>query len=582
MPTGAQLIARTLHDLDVRVLFGLVGVPVVDIAEAALELNIRFIAFRNEQAASYAASVYGYLTGRPGVCLLVGGPGILHGMAGIGNAMVNCWPMVVLGGNVDTFSENKGGFQELGTVALLTPHTKLAIKPSFAERIPDFVKNAYRVAYFGRPGCTFVDLPGDMIRASVDMEAKCAASLPDAPKSVAPRSKIQDIAQALKDASAPLVVIGKGAAYARAEEQIRALITNTGLPFLPTPMGKGVMPDSDPRNTSAARSTALRESDVILVLGARLNWILHYGEHPKWRADAKIIQVDICADELGKNQGDAALSVVGDVGLVIEELTSQLRGWQWRDRTADFAKKLDIMKAKNEAAAAKKAAIDKIPMTYEKVFSTIKSTLHGLSRPEYGSIVYVCEGSNTMDISRSIFTVEHPRLRLDAATYATMGIGLPAAIAAHAAYNLPSAEATSGKAGRKKIVAIEGDSAFGFCAMEVETMARYGMDVLIFVINNGGIYQGSSASSDAWLEQQRATKIGQTKGGKGLRSLTLGYEVRYEKLAESCGGIGMVVRTPEELRKATNEGFRAEVPVVVNVLIESGSERVMVSCHVVS
>ena len=342
-------------------------------------------------------------------------------------------------------------------------------------------------------------------------------------------------------------------------------------------MGKGVLPDSSPYNTSTARSAALRESDVILVLGARLNWILHFGLAPKWKYSAKIIQVDLCADELGRNGGDASLSVVGDVALIVEQLMLQLHGWKWQGQSSAFIQALKASRDKNEAAATKKAAVDKLPMTYERAFDIIKKTLNGLSSPEDGEIVYVSEGSNTMDISRSIFTVEHPRIRLDAATYATMGVGLGFAIAAHAAYNYPQAEGASGKPGRKKIVAIEGDSAFGFSAMEVETMARYEMDVLIFVINNGGIYQGNSASADEWFARQRATTAGTIAEGKGLRSLTLGYEVGYEKLAHTCGGLGLVARTPDELQLATTEGYHATVPTVVNVLIESGSDRVMVS-----
>ena len=351
----------------------------------------------------------------------------------------------------------------------------------------------------------------------------------------------------------------------------------TELPFLATPMGKGVVPDSSPYNTAMARSTALREADVILVLGARLNWILHYGETPRYKSSAKIIQVDLSADELGKNGGDAALSIVGDIALVVDQIISELGSWTWERRSSAYLQTLKASRDKNAATAAKRAAVDRLPMTYEKAFEVIKQALNQLSMPTNGDIVYVSEGSNTMDISRSIFAIEQPRIRLDAATYATMGIGLGSAIAAFAAYNYPSAEGASGTPGRKKIVAIEGDSAFGFSAMEIETMARYEMDILVFVINNGGIYQGSSGSADDWLARQRATSEGATGNGKGLRSLTLGYEVGYEKLAETCGGLGLVARNPEELREATEAGYHAKVPAVINVLIESGADRVMVS-----
>ena len=349
-------------------------------------------------------------------------------------------------------------------------------------------------------------------------------------------------------------------------------------------MGKGVVPDSSPYNISAARSTALKHADVVLVLGARLNWILSFGLPPKWNPTAKIIQVDICADELGKNGGHPILSLVGDVGLVVDQIVSQLGSWQWQGQSSPFHRTLQAAKSKNEEKAAKKAAISKVPMTFEHSFDIIKKTLNSLSTPADGDVVYVSEGANAMDISRSIFTMEHPRTRLDAGTYATMGVGLGYAIAAYAAYNFPQAEGSAGSRGRKKIVAVEGDSAFGFSGMEVETMARYSMDVLIFVMNNSGLYRGDVDSSDKWQERQKISVAGTTAGGtgrgKGLSAMSLGWETDYQKVAEMAGGIGIVARTPEELKEATKRGFEAKVPVVVNVIIDTTADLELVSLSI--
>jgi 2-hydroxyacyl-CoA lyase 1 len=569
--TGAQLIARALHELGVKVIFGLVGIPVVQIAEEAIALGIRFIAFRNEQAASYAATAYGYLTGRPGVCLVVGGPGVLHAMAGIGNSSANAFPLLLLAGSSETHMVTKGAFQELDAISLLSPHTKIAVRSSL-DSIPQSITNAYRTAWFGRAGTGFIDLPADVIQGEGEAEPTGVVSSP--PRAGPDPEKIKHVAELLKSAKAPLVVVGKGAAYSQAETLIRRLIDQTSIPFLPTPMGKGVLPDSHPSNTASARSAALKSADVVLILGARLNWILHFGEEPKWNSNAKFVQVDISAEELGRNNGNAELGIVGDIGVVTSQLLTALQGWKY-DTSSEYVTAIKNSTKKNEANAAKSAKVDKIPMTYGRTFDIIKETLHKLSPPEDGGIVYISEGANTMDISRSVFSVEHPRLRLDAGTYATMGVGLGYAIAAHAAYNLPNPEASAGKAGNKKIVCLEGDSAFGFSLPEVETMARYGMDVLIFVINNGGVYHGDSADSDAWLSLQKKSIDGASKGG--LRSTSLGWEVGYEKVAEMCGGKGYLVRTPEELAKATEEGFRAKVPVVVNVIIEAGQAKKLVS-----
>ena len=275
------------------------------------------------------------------------------------------------------------------------------------------------------------------------------------------------------------------------------------------------------------------------------------------------------------------MSVVGDVGLVVDQIISQLGGWRWQGQSSAFSRSLQAAKSKNEDKAAKKAAVQTVPMPFERAFDIIKNALNSLSNPADGDVVYVSEGANAMDISRSIFTMEHPRIRLDAGTYATMGVGLGYAIAAYAAYNFPKPEGSAGSRGRKKIVAIEGDSAFGFSGMEVETMARYQMDVLIFVMNNSGLYRGDTDTAEKWQERRRNTVAGTTTEGKGLTAWALGYQTDYQKVAEMAGGIGILVRTPDELKQAVEKGFKATVPVVVNVLIDPQADLPMVStiCH---
>lgn len=419
-----------------------------------------------------------------------------------------------------------------------------------------------------------MDLPADLIKGVVEdaEDVSEIAPVPDAPKGGVEEARLFKVTQLVKSAKAPLVVIGKGAAYARAEGVIRDLIDKTNLPFLPTPMGKGVIADSHPANTASARSTALKEADVVLILGARLNWILHFGDAPKWNPAAQFIQVDISAEEIGRNSGNPELGIIGDVGIVVSQLTSALDTWSY-PTSSPYIQHLSAAKAKNEAAAASKAADSKTPMTYAHALTTIQRTLDALSPPDDAGIVYVSEGANTMDMARSVFSVSHPRLRLDAGTYATMGVGLGYAIAAHAAYNGPAAEEGTSSQGKKdkkkKIVCLEGDSAFGFSAMELETMSRHSMAVLIFVLNNSGVYHGDGPDSASWHRLQNNTLLG--KHDQGLRSTSLGWEVGYEMLAEACGGVGFLVRDADELEKATREGFAEDRRVVVvNVVVESG------------
>ncbi|KAI5284756.1 hypothetical protein KEM54_001099, partial [Ascosphaera aggregata] len=582
-PTGAHVIARTLKDIGVEVIFGLVGIPVIEIAEEAINLGIKFIAFRNEQACGYAAGAYGYVSGKPGVCLVVGGPGVLHAVAGIGNANVNGFPLLVLAGSAETGLVSKGAFQELDAISFLAPHTKFTYRPRDASSIAGGIKNAYRTCWYGRPGSSYIDLPADLIQGTAPSDFRFPASsalvVPPPHKAAGDPADISRAYTLLKNAKAPLVVVGKGAAYARAEGSIREFVDQTGIPFLPTPMGKGVIPDSHAGNTSTARSVALKNADVVLILGARLNWILHYGEAPKWSTSAKFIQVDISAEEIGKNAGDGDFGIFGDIKLVVDQLLVLARQDQWRyhlEQTPDsYLSLLSISSAKNEAKAQSKRAKPTEPngfLTYQRAFHIIRSVLNSMSPEEEGNIVYVSEGANTMDISRSAFSLLHPRQRLDAGTYATMGVGPGYIIGAHAAFSM--------QGNAKKIVAFEGDSAFGFSAMEIETLARYKIPALIFVINNSGIYHGDTTTEESWRALQQETAIGTaspeirkaketTKGG--LRSTSLTWETRYEQLSTMCGGKGHFVKTEKELEEATKEGFSEnETVTVVNVIVEQG------------
>lgn len=499
----------------------------------------------------------------------------------IGNSSANAFPMLLLAGSAESNLVTKGAFQEMDAISLLNPHTKLSIRPKSIDGVVNALHNAYRTSWYGRPGTGFIDLPADIIQGVMDEEVPDSGELqivPDPPRSGADEAKIFKVVQLVKAAKAPLIVIGKGAAYARAESCIRRLVDSTHIPFLPTPMGKGVVPDSHSLNAASARSSALKNTDVVLLLGARLNWILHFGDAPKWSPSVKFIQVDISAEEIGRNSGTADLGLVGDIEMVINQLLSSLSDWQYnpssQPSTTSFSSLLATAKSHNESSSSQKAlqpTKPSNPLTFQRAFHIIKSTLHSLSPPDKGGIVYVSEGANTMDISRSVFPVHLPRLRLDAGTYATMGVGLGYAIAAYAAYNLPSGDGASGSKQQKKIVALEGDSAFGFSAMEVETMARQRMPILIFVMNNSGVYHGDVTDASAWQALQLQTAAGQKPG---LRSTSLGYETRYEKLAEMCGGRGWFVRTERELEEATRQGFmEQEMVCVVNVVVEAGVGR---------
>ncbi|CAG8619394.1 8572_t:CDS:2 [Paraglomus brasilianum] len=545
LTNGSKIIAKSLKAQGVTVAFGIVGIPVVEVAEAIIAEGIKFIGFRNEQSASYAAGAYGYLTGRPGVCLVVSGPGVVHALPGVVNATANCWPFLLLGGSSDTYQQGMGAFQELDQLALLKRQTKYSARPASLLQIPNVIDNAVRYSIYGRPGPVYVDLPADLIQAETDDDKlTITGPVPNPGKSLADFGEVKRAALLLAQAKMPLVIIGKGAAYARAENAIREFINHSNIPFLPTPMGKGVVPDSHPLCVSAARSKALSDADVVLLLGARLNWILHFGQPPKFSESVKIIQVEIHPEEHHTNRR-AEVSLVGNVDLIVGQIKEHIPANCHNARDSPYLGPWFEKVKKNVAATEKKLKDDAFPMSYHRAFWEIKKRL-----PEK-DVVFVSEGANTMDIARSIFDVQEPRRRLDAGTLATMGVGLGFAIAAKICY--PD----------KHVVAIEGDSAFGFSAMELETAIRANTPILIIIINNNGIYHGLDVAT------YKSTP------DNSLPSTALLPDVRYDAIAEAVGGKGYFVRTPDELGRAVEEGLRESYKksVVINVMIQPGGRK---------
>lgn len=552
--TGAQLIAESLKAQKVEYMFGIVGVPIIEVAMAAQAAGIKYVGMRNEQAACYAASAIGYLTGRPGACLVVSGPGLIHALGGMANANVNCWPVIVIGGSSDRSQETAGAFQEFPQVEACRLYSKFSARPSNLEVIPSVIEKAVRCSMYGRPGACYVDIAGDMVNAKVDRsKVREVSCCPPPPLSAADSSAIADALSVLTAAKRPLVIIGKGAAYAQAESGLREFVEMSGLPFLPTPMGKGVLPDDHPNCVAAARSRALLQADVILLIGARLNWILHFGLPPRFDPNVKIIQVDLCAEEMGNNVRPA-VALLGDIGAVVAQLVQRLRndGWKYRSNTEWWGALREKISANAKISKAL-ASQSQLPMNYYTVF-------HHISQLLPRDCIIVSEGANTMDIGRTMLNNYLPRHRLDAGTFGTMGVGLGFAIAAAALE-----KSSSGKG--QRIVCVEGDSAFGFSGMEVETMCRYNLPVVIIVVNNNGIYSG--VDPDTWKEMAKMGDLTSV-----APPVTLLPEARYDQVMTAFGGRGFLVRTPEELRSALQLSLSDwEKPSLLNVLIDPSSDR---------
>ncbi|EEF34310.1 2-hydroxyphytanoyl-CoA lyase, putative [Ricinus communis] len=545
---GNILAAKSLARYGVTHMFGVVGIPVTSLANRAVSLGIRFVAFHNEQSAGYAASAYGYLTGKPGLLLTVSGPGCVHGLAGLSNAMVNTWPMVMISGSCDQNDVGKGDFQELDQIEAVKPFVKFSVKVKDIKEIPNCVFQVLDRAVSGRPGGCYLDIPSDVLHQTVD-ESEAESLLSDAfkPKSIVNEfntksSDFERAAELLRTAERPLIVFGKGAAYARAESELKKLVELTGIPFLPTPMGKGILPDNHELAASAARSLAIGKCDVALVVGARLNWLLHFGQPPKWSKDVKFILVDVCEDEIELRKPH--LGLVGDAKKVLEIINKEIKDDPFcLAKNHPWVEAISSKVKENVSRMESQLAKNVVPFNFLTPMRIIRDAILGVGSP---APIVVSEGANTMDVGRAVLVQTEPRTRLDAGTWGTMGVGLGYCIAAAVAEP------------NRLVVAVEGDSGFGFSAMEVETLVRYKLPVVVIVFNNGGVYGGDRRSPEEIA--------GPFKDDPAPTSFVPG--AAYHILIKAFGGKGYLVATPDELKSALSESFSAREPTVINVTID--------------
>lgn len=547
---GFSMLAKALADQGVQYIFGIVGIPVMEVATAAQQAGIKYIGMRNEQAACYAAQAIGYLTGRPGVCLAVSGPGVLHTIGGLANAQSNCWPVLLIGGASDQDQDGMGAFQECPQVEACRPYCKYSARPPSIELIPYHVAKAVKSATHGRPGAAYLDLPGNLLSGTVEEAlVQPFPRCPPPPASLASPKAVSEAVALLGRAQRPLVIVGKGAAYGRAEEQVKLFIQKTGLPFLPTPMGKGVLPDDHPQCVAPARSRALLQADVVLLLGARLNWILHFGRPPRYAPNAKFIQVDLCAEEF-HNSVQGSVSLLGDVKEVCGQLMEASPGILHPSPSPWWDSLREKMQA-NTATNNNMSLDTSVPLNYYAVFHHLHQLL-----PE--DCIIVSEGANTMDIGRTLLLNKHPRHRLDAGTFGTMGVGLGYAIAAAlwAQDNAPG----------KRVMCVEGDSAFGFSGMELETIYRYNLPIIIVIVNNNGIYGGLTEELFADIREG-------TDPALSTPPTSLLPQAHYERMASVFGGSGHFCSTIPQMQKAVGQALKNDKPSLINVMINPMAQR---------
>jgi len=536
---GFHLVIDALKLNGINTIYGVPGIPITDLGRMAQAAGMRVISFRHEQNAGNAAAIAGFLTKKPGVCLTVSAPGFLNGLTALANATTNCFPMILISGSSEReiVDLQQGDYEEMDQLAIAKPLCKAAFRILHAQDIGIGVARAIRAAVSGRPGGVYLDLPAKLFPQVLTAEAgaKSLVKVIDpAPAQIPAPSAVKRALDVLKGAKRPLIILGKGAAYAQADDDIRTLVEKTGIPFLPMSMAKGLLPDTHPQCAGAARSLVLKDSDVVMLVGARLNWLLSHGKGKTWgSAPKKFIQIDIEPKEMDSNV-EIAAPVVGDIGSCVAALLDGIGG-NWPAPPADW---IDAVKAKREENIAKmapKLMKNTAPMDFHSALGALRTVVK--ERPD---AILVNEGANTLDLARGVIDMYQPRKRLDVGTWGVMGIGMGFAIAAAIETGKP-------------VLAVEGDSAFGFSGMEVETICRYKLPVCVVVFNNNGIYRGVDVNPT---------------GGPDVSPMVFVKDARYDKMMEAFGGVGVHVTTPDELKRAVDAAMDSGKPTLINAVID--------------
>jgi oxalyl-CoA decarboxylase len=539
---GFRLVIDALKLNDINTIYGVPGIPITDFGRMAQAEGIRVISFRHEQNAGNAAAIAGYLTQKPGICLTVSAPGFLNGLTALAHATTNCWPMILISGSSEReiVDLQQGDYEEMDQLAIAKPLCKAAYRILHAEDIGIGIARAIRAAVSGRPGGVYLDLPAKLFGQVMDADAGASSLvkvIDPAPRQLPAPDSVARALGVLKGAKRPLIILGKGAAYAQADDEIRALVEKSGIPYLPMSMAKGLLPDDHPQSAGAARSLALKESDVVMMVGARLNWLLSHGKGKQWGTEPKkFVQIDIEPREMDSNV-EIAAPLVGDIGSCVSALLEGM-GADWQAPSVEWTGAIRTKVETNVARMAPKLMNNNSPMDYHSALGALKTIIK--QRPD---AILVNEGANTLDFTRSIIDMSKPRKRLDVGTWGVMGIGMGTAIAAAVETGHP-------------VLAVEGDSAFGFSGMEVETICRYDLPVCVVVFNNNGIYRGTDINPS---------------GGLDVATTVFVKNIRYDRMMEAFGGVGVHVTTPDELARAVNEAMDSGKPTLINAVIDESA-----------
>ena len=527
--TGSYLVARTLREEGVEVLFYLMGGPNFDIVMAAQDLGIRTVDFRHEQAAAFAAHAYARVTGKPGVCTAASGPGTLNLLTGAYTASIDCAPMVILGGAGPVHEIGREAFQEVDQGGIFEPLCKYVHRPTRAERYPEIVSTAFRQATSGRPGPVYVDCGADVLYEEVDEERAIApARAAGRSRPAADPAAVERAVEMLAGAERPIIFAGGGVFFSGGASQFERFVDVTSTPFYTAPMSRGLAPEDHPVSFPAARSTAMREADLVFVVGTRLNWMMQYGG--RFARDAKIVQIDIDAGEIAHNRA-CELGVVADASLALGQLADAAEA-----RSHDFAGRRESpwLARLSEYQDAKAAQMQGLLTSSQTPIHPLRLCAEIDRFVDRDAIISV-DGNEILHFGRQSISTFVPGHRLNSGVTGTMGVGLPYGIGAKLAK--PD----------KQVLVLHGDGSMGMNAMELDTLVRFDLPVVTVVANNAG-----------WTARTPYTR----KPGREL-----GFTA-FHDMATALGCHGERVEDPDQIAPALDRAFSSGRPAVVDVIVE--------------
>jgi thiamine pyrophosphate-dependent acetolactate synthase large subunit-like protein len=531
---GNELVAEALKARGVDTIFFLMGGPMIDAANACEEAGIRMIDVRHEQAAVMMAHAYTRLTNRPAVCMAASGPGTANLSTGLANAYADQAPVIALGGSSELASYGRGSFQEMDQWAMMKPVVRWSARANETWRIPELIENAFRNATATGTGPVYVDLPGDVLYGEAEEdEVRWIEPAPERARPQADAAQIERAMELLEAAERPVAVSGSGLFWSHATDEYQQWIERAGIPFFTTPISRGAIPEDHELLFSAMRSKAFRETDLILLVGTRMNYVVDYVGPPRFAADAKLIQIDIDEAEVGRTRpADAAL--VGDARSILRQLLEVAEGRLDADRYRPWVDSLREANGEKAAKLEESMSTDANPIHPLRLCKEVRDFM------DRDAILSV-DGQEILNFGRQAMPTFVPRHRLNSGPLGTMGVGLPFGIGAKAAK--PDTQ----------VIVVHGDGSMGLNAMELDTAVRHDLPVICVVSNNGG-----------WTA---ATRF---KSGRDL-----GY-TRFDKIGEALGCHGEHVEDPDEIRPALERAAASGKTAVVNVVTDPKAAAVTV------